>query len=298
MIDQQTMGAIGANEGGYRDNLAHREHDPYGGSDPYKTHNPYATDDPHAKKERKEKKKPWEMDFRIVRFFRESFNAGIDFEESPRNFFDEEHMLSIRLDLLGRNFKIIVFKFIVMTLFTLGALIMTANGVLIAGAIYTILFLYNIAVPMAFVKYTRQYIMVDDLESGKLRKIHDTYTSWIRPLEVIAMNTFSIIFILFEAFLYFNTMLIMSMFDELEKIIHINSFTKYLHGITHHDIQISILLTALFYLLAYVLYWVFMYKIWGPKWEKQRIFNLKQWTRTNQRASTNMMDEMAGEDLK
>lgn len=295
-MDREMMNQVGASEGTYRDNLAHRNHDPYGGSDPYAINDPYADKDAHKKQENREKKKLWELDFAIVRFFRENYNAGIDFEESPRNFFDEEKMLSIRMSLLSRNFKIMIFKFLIMVVFSLSALMLTQNGVLIAGLIYLILFLYNIAVPMAFVKYTRQYIMVDDSKRGKLKKIHDTYSSWIRPLETITMNTYTIIFVLFELFLFFNINFIESQISVLSEFVNINLFSEYLLTVTSQSMQISILITTAFYIFSYLTYWLFIYRIWGPKWEKQRLENVKQWTRTNQRTANNLMDELTKED--
>lgn len=289
MNDQEMMGTL-SNDSAYRDNMAHREHNPY------KDNNAYQTNNSNRDQIQREKKKPWELDYRIIRFFRENFNAGIDFEESPRNFFDEEHMLSIRLGLLGRNSKVIFLKFIVMSLFSIGALFLTSNGALIVGFIYILLFLYHIVVPIAFVKYCRQYIMVDDKKTGKLRKIHDTYSSWIRPLEAIAMNTFSIFFLLFEVFLFFNTKLVLSMYSTVSEAINNEAFSTYLSNITVNDIYTSIAITSIFYFLSYLIYWIFIYQIWVPKWEAKRKDNLKQWTRTNQKTADNLMNELTKVD--
>lgn len=67
----------------YADNNAHRGHNAY------KQDNPYKKDDVYSKgrDDDRERAKPWALDFEIIRFFRENFNAGIDFEESPRVFF-------------------------------------------------------------------------------------------------------------------------------------------------------------------------------------------------------------------
>lgn len=94
-------------------NSGYQQRNSYGNSDPYANKN-----DPYKKsggsdKEKQEKKGPWAMDFEILRFFRENYNAGIDFEESPRAFFDEEYMLGMRIRLLKRNFTTILIKIIV-----------------------------------------------------------------------------------------------------------------------------------------------------------------------------------------
>lgn len=269
----------------YADNYAHREHNPYGKSDPYKNNDVY------AQSKVREKKRLWEVDFEIIRFFRENYNAGIDFEESPRNFFDEEYMLAIRLKLLGRNFKTMLFKFFVMTLFSVVSLFLAPKGVIIFGAIYIIMFLYFIAVPIGFVKYARQYV-VDDTESGKLKKVHSTYAKWLRPLEVITMNTFTIIFLAFEAFLFIEIDVISGLIADYTASLDYQIVTNYVSTLTVSGMKESIFITSAFYVLAYLIYWLFIYKFWTPKWEAVRAENEKLWTRTNQRTAVNLRDEL------
>lgn len=273
----------------YRDNYAHRDHDPYKNNN-----DPYQNDDAHKKKEREEKKGPWSLDFELLRFFRENFNSGVDFEESPRAFFDEEHLLAIRLKILGRNFSTILFKFIFMIIFSIGALALSGKALYIFGGIYLIMFLYFIVVPIAFVKYSRQYL-VDTTDRGKLIKVHNTYTKWIRPLEVIAMNFFTIIFVLFEIILLLNIDLIIEKTKQYTENIDNETLHNFIDSINPVDIQHSILVSIGFYIAAYILYWIFIYKIWSPKWEKKRLENTDAYKKTNQRAAQNLKDALLGD---
>jgi hypothetical protein len=288
MNDTSAVAAnVYAQNNAYTDNKAHREHDPYKGNDPYKR------DDPYKKNEslQAERKKPWSLDFEMVRFFRENFNAGIDFEESPRAFFDEEYMLAIRIRLLSRNFMTMLIKFIFMVVFSAVTLLLTARGVMIFGLFYLGIFLYYIAVPIAFVKYSRQYI-IDDSARGKLKKVHDTYAKWMRPLESITMNILTVVFVAIEIFMFFNI-------EHIYKYINLAaSYTKapplinYVSSLKLENMQESIVLTIAFYASAYFIYWVFIYKFWSPKWEEKRKENEKAFMRTNQRTAKNLKDEL------
>lgn len=276
-----------ANKNAYGDNHAYRGHDAYGGADPYAK-----KDDPYAKKdtEQVERRRPWALDFEIIRFFREHYNAGIDFEESPRIFFDEEYMLGFRIKLMGRNFTTLLFKFIFMLLFAVGALFLHGKALLIVGMAYFISFSYFIIVPVAFVKYARQYV-IDNTEKGKLNKIHKTYSKWVKPLEVIAMNTYSVIFIILESVMFFNSQTVLAFMQKSIETIKIKPIVEYVDSITITDIHISIAYSIFFFVAAYLFYWAFIYKYWSPKWEKQRAENERQWTRTNQRVAKNLKDE-------
>ena len=271
----------------YADNNAHRGHNAY------KQDNPYKKDDVYSKgrDDDRERAKPWALDFEIIRFFRENFNAGIDFEESPRVFFDEEHMFNLRIKLLSRNFTTMIVKFIYMVLFSSLSIFLTSKGVMIVGFIYLVAFLYYIAVPIAFVKYARQYI-IDDTEHGKLKKIHLTYSKWLRPLEAITMNTFTVVFVLIEIIMLFNIKQLHEYMNMLSSYTHIQTLIAYVNSIQASAIQNSILITTGFYIFAYLVYWIFIYKIWVPKWEKVRKINEKAFTRTNQRMAKNLKDEL------
>ncbi len=271
------------------------------GNDPYKTKDPYANNnDPYANKntpiEKNERKKPWELDFEIVRFFRENFNAGIDFEESPRNFFDEQYMLDIRIRLVQRNFLTVFLKFITMCIFSIVTLFLSTKTIFIAGIVYVIIFLYYIAAPMAFVKYTRQYI-VDDSEKGKLKKQHDVYANLIRPLEFVAMNVFTIFFMLMQITLYIGADKYVEIAKELAYS-HINNqkIINFINSITTADVQTSSSMVLMFYAISYLAYYFFIYKIWSPKWEKAREENEKAYKIANQRMAKNLKDALTSED--
>jgi len=294
MNDMQTRGAVMSNSNAYSDNLAHRQHDAYGGSDPYAKKDPYANNDAHKKGEEKEKKGLWELDFSIVRFFRENYNAGIDFEESPRVFFDEEYMLSLRLKLLGRNFTTMLLKFFLMLFFTTVTLFLNFRGVMLVSFLYLAMFVYYILVPMAFMKYIRQYI-ADDTEKGKLKKIYQTYAKWMRPLETITMNSFTIIFVALEIILFLNTELVLFYMNKLIEKTNFNALINYVSTLNLEQVQSSILMVMGIYLFSYLVYWVFIYKIWSPKWEKKRKENELLWSRTNQRTAKNLKDALTVE---
>ena len=294
MPDHTLRAAASQNNSAYRDNYAHRTHDPYKGSDPYATNDPYADKDAHKNDRERIKRGPWALDFEIVRFFRENYNAGIDFEESPRAFFDEEHMLALRLKLLGRNFKVILFKFFFMALFSATALLLSGKALYTLGFFYLVAFLYFVAVPMGFVKYTRQYV-ADDSERGKLKKVHATYAKWLQPLEVIAMNSFTVVFVLVESVMLFQIQKLQEyMIIGAEKL-HFKKALEYVSSLSVNDLQISILTTIAFYLFAYLTYWVFIYKFWSPKWEKVRVENEKAYRQNNQRTAKNLRDELTKE---
>ena len=110
-----------ANMGGdpYKDNNPHADNNAHRAHDPYATkRDPYKNEDAYSPRERRERKRPWALDFELLRFFRQKYNDNIDFEESPRAFFDEEELLKFRIDILKRNFSTIIFKFLFMAVFT------------------------------------------------------------------------------------------------------------------------------------------------------------------------------------
>jgi len=271
------------------DTYAHRDHNPYANKDPYENK------DAHKEEERRDRQGPWALDFEIIRFFRENYNAGVDFEESPRAFFDEEYLLAIRLKLLSRNIKTMFIKFLFMVIFSSITLLLHTKGLMIFGSIYILVFLYFVAVPMGFVKYCRQYVM-DDTDKGKLKKIHNTYLSWIRPLEIIAMNIFTLFFILLEIVIFFNVEALKNYIIEITAKLKIAPLNEYVSALSIQDLQFSILVTSAYFILAYVLYWVFIYKIWAPKWEKVRLINEKAFKISHQRAALNLMDKLTKED--
>jgi len=274
----------------YADNNAHRQHNPYKNDDPYANGNPY------EKREERERKRPWALDFEILRFFREGYNAGIDFEESPRAFFDEEHMLAIRLKVLGRNFTTMLFKILFMIAFSAISLILTSKGVMIFGFIYIVSFLYFIAVPIGFMKYARQYI-IDDTPRGKLKSVHLTYQKWLRPLEVFTMNTLTVFFVFVEIVMFTS---VTYLHEKILSFAHstdsIPALMQYINTISVTQMRISIILVIAFYIIAYILYWFFIYKIWSPKWEAKRLENEKAFSRANQRVAVNLQDSLMGKD--
>jgi hypothetical protein len=150
-------------------------------------------------------------------------------------------------------------------------------------------------VPILFVKYTRQYI-VDDTEKGKLKKLHTQYANWFSPLEVVAMNLFSVLFIAIEMFIIVNA----SWIAELLKIygyslINNNKILKFINSIDPSDIQTSAILALLFYVASYFIYYVYVYKIWTPKWEKKRKENELAYRRNNQLVADNLREAMRTE---
>lgn len=270
--------------------------DSYSNSDPYANKNdPYQKKQSPSNGQEAEKKSLWTLDFEILRFFRENYNAGIDFEETPRSFFDEEHMLGMRIKLMKRNFSTILTKLLVMFSFSFIALFLNTRMTLILGSIYFFVFLYYIAVPMGFVKYARRYVANDE-EDGKLKKIHKIYASYIKPLETIAMKFLTICFILIQIAMLVYTDLLHSYLNQATQ--YIERFEKaksYISSITISDMQNSILLVLLFYIFSYFFYMLFMYKFWEPKCEEVRKENEKAYRRTNQRTARNLRDELTKE---
>ncbi|MFA6195378.1 MAG: hypothetical protein WC656_01885 [Sulfurimonas sp.] len=301
-MDNQTAGNAAANayaqNNAYADNNAHANNNAHKSHNAYKNDDPYKRDDPYKKGSdiQQERKKPWALDFELVRFFRENYNAGIDFEESPRAFFDEEYMLAIRIRLLARNFITMITKLLFMILFSAVALVLPFKGVLILGFIYLIMFLYFVAVPIAFVKYTRQYI-IDDTPKGKLKKVHATYAKWLQPLETFTMNTLTIIFVFIEFIMLLNTNALYEYIRMAGAYTKMSPVIKHIESLSISDIQASILTTIGFYLFAYFVYWIFIYKLWSPRWEVRRQENEKAFTRTNQRTAKNLKDELTKEEV-
>ncbi|MBW6487568.1 hypothetical protein [Sulfurimonas sp.] len=279
-----------------------------GGYGDYQTRDNYGKDayagkqDPYKKNnterigEEKEKQGPWGLDFEILRFFRENYNAGVDFEESPRAFFDEEFMLSMRIKLLKRNFSTIFAKILIMTIFSFSTLFMSTKFTIIAGAFYLMLFLYLVAIPMGFVKYARQYV-ANNGKDGKLKKIHKTYQGWVRPLETIAMNFLTVLFIFIQILMLFNLEVLYKYILKISEQ-YLNKMEKihtYISSLSTSDMQNSILIVSAFYVISYFLYWIVIYKLLAPRWEAVRQENEKAYRRTNQRAARNLKDELTGE---
>jgi hypothetical protein len=234
------------------------------------------------------------LDFEILRFFRKAFNNSVDFDESPRDLFDSEYMLSLRMRLLGRNFKVIILKFIFMTIFSFGSLLLSKEPLWILGFLYVAVFLYHIAVPIGFVKYTRQYIMDDNSETGKLKKFHNTYKRWLRPLEVIAMNFFTILFILVEIGLYLKLEVVYSYIQTMAvEHIHVVKLLDYIQSVSYTDMQHSIYFVIFFYLSAYIIYWLYIYKYYAPKWEEKRIENYEKYIASSNRTAQNLQNEFS-----
>jgi len=273
---------------------AYAKHDPYAKKDPYANqHDPYAKKK-EEQREEKEARKHWALDFEIVRFFRENFNSAIDSEETHRAFFDEEYMFHLRMKLLKRNFKVIIVKLILMILFSVTTLLLPLKGVFYVGLLYVFFFVYLVAVPIGFSKYTRQYI-IDDTATGKLKKVHDTYMRWLKPLETITVNFYTFLFLTIEAVMFFNVEKIHSIMMSKSTYIHNDTFQSYMDSITTTDILNSIILASIFYFVAFLTYKLFVYQLLVPKYEKAREENEKLFRRSFQRTAQNLKDELTKE---
>ena len=233
----------------------------------------------------------WELDFEILRFFRKSFNNAVDFDSSPRDIFDAEYLLSLRMRLLKRNFKIIIVKFLFMSLLLASTFFLHTDMVMIFAFIYTISFTYYLLVPIGFSKFVRQYVM-DDSKDGKLNKFHNTYKKWIKPLEFIAMNLFTIVFLILGGLLYLKLDLVYIAIQEFvdKKIILLN-IVNYLQSITYFEMQNSLIIIISTFAITYLIFFVVIYKILAPKWEKKREENLKQYTNSGNTVARNLIDE-------
>ena len=283
-----------ANASAYRGTeMAHRSNDAYAGNDPY------AKSDPHAKqKEQVEKKGIWELEYSILRFFREMFNAGVDFEETPKAFFDEEHIMSMRLRVFSKNVFAIFMKIILMSMFLLIAFILPEKMVFLFGFIYIILFFYFLTAPIAFYRYAKQYI-IDESEKGKLFKVYKTYGKWVKPLETIGVNITTFVFLAIQIFLYFNiqtiqmkALTLLSKHDvKIEWIIHLISKMK------TNEIQHSLIIVMIFMLVTVLIHKLFLYGFWSKKWENVQKENMLFYKRTNQRVAKNLKDELIGDDI-
>lgn len=279
---------------------AYAKQDPYAKRDPYANKNdPYANkNDPYAKKQEekreKEARKHWALDFEIIRFFRENFNSAIDAEETHRAFFDEEYMFNLRLKLLKRNFLVIVIKFIIMALFSVVTLFLPIKVIAYVGLVYIFFFVYLVAVPIGFSKYARQYI-IDDTETGKLKKVHETYTRWINPLETITVNFYTFLFMAIEGVMFFKVDEIHHFIVTKTAFIHNAYFQSYIKNISSADLLNSIIFAFVFYFAAFLTYKLFVYYLLVPKFEKKREENEKLYRRGFQRTAQNLQDELTKE---
>lgn len=292
MAANAALGSATASSNAYQSSDPYKDSNPFKDNNPYKNQNPYKEDDVYKKrKEEKEPRKFWTLDFEIARFFRENYNAGVDFEESPRAFFDAEYMFNLRYQLLKRNMHTFTVKLLAMLMLSVFSLFVPFEGVMLLGFIYAVVFLYFIAVPMAFVKYTRQYI-ADDTNRGKLKKVHDTYSKWMKPLESVTMNGLTIIFIAIQITMYLNIPKLFELMQLVAAYTKTPLIINYVNAISFVDMKNSISVAIVFYAISYLLYWFSIYKLWSPKWEIKRKENEMYYIRTNQRTARNLRDEL------